>query len=712
MNDPGELRALLAEVSGAGGCAHPVRLAGSTLDVATGEFWEGAVPVACKDRRAAVCPACAERYRADAWHLVAAGLRGGKGVPEEVAQHPCLFVTLTAPSFGPVHARVGPERSGPCRPRRNADKCPHGVSRSCMLRHGPDDPVLGEPLCPSCFDYEGAVLWNAHLGQLWQRTTVLLVRHLARAGAMSERALRGAVRLSYVKVAEFQRRGLVHVHVVLRADGPEGPGSGPPRWVTPELLAGVVRSATSAAGVSGVGGTATVRWGAQGGATVIGAPVSGHRIPATAADEAPVDAAGVAAYVAKYATKGSESSGGLARRLGPSRSSPPAGSAPTSPGWSRRPGPSAPGPGSRRSACGPTPTPSATPGTSPPRAVVTRPPSAPYGPPGRAITSTPASGNPSGAMRAGATRATRPPRWPKRSLGPRRGYPGDVPGTVPALSTRENAPEEFLVRGTPGTAPGSRAGTVAWRDEAMTNPWIFDRLETHLALRSRGAAGRSAMARLAAGIETNGAGDPLELALGCHKPSCHQPGAGGSASVTVSGLIALARGDEVALLCVLVALRPALVKMARRLERSGTPGPEAASVVLAAATEAILTRRAVTAREVVAGTWTIARSTARRERRFAERHRPTAELPDVADVVEHGASTGERVPAVLEEAVARGVLSGSDAVLVHQTRVLGRPLVAVARAQGTTRAALDSSRRRAEGSLRSMLVGQGEGRCA
>ena len=39
------------------------------------------------------------------------GLTGGKGVPATVAAHPCLFVTLTAPSFGPVHARR--EKNGP-----------------------------------------------------------------------------------------------------------------------------------------------------------------------------------------------------------------------------------------------------------------------------------------------------------------------------------------------------------------------------------------------------------------------------------------------------------------------------------------------------------------------------------------------------------------------------------------------------------------------
>ena len=60
----------------------------------------------CGDRRASVCPPCAETYRADTYQLIRAGLAGGKGVPESVAVHPCVFATFTAPSFGPVHTRV------------------------------------------------------------------------------------------------------------------------------------------------------------------------------------------------------------------------------------------------------------------------------------------------------------------------------------------------------------------------------------------------------------------------------------------------------------------------------------------------------------------------------------------------------------------------------------------------------------------------------
>ena len=61
--------------------------------------------VACGNRRETVCPACSQVYKRDARQLVRAGLAGGKGIPETITTHPCVFATLTAPSFGPVHAR-------------------------------------------------------------------------------------------------------------------------------------------------------------------------------------------------------------------------------------------------------------------------------------------------------------------------------------------------------------------------------------------------------------------------------------------------------------------------------------------------------------------------------------------------------------------------------------------------------------------------------
>jgi Replication initiator protein, pSAM2 len=95
----------------AGRCIQPVLLRGRVdhIDGATGELLHrystvhepsGVLPVACKTRRASRCPPCAEVYSADTYQFIRAGLSGGKGVPETVAAHPCVFTTLTAPSFG------------------------------------------------------------------------------------------------------------------------------------------------------------------------------------------------------------------------------------------------------------------------------------------------------------------------------------------------------------------------------------------------------------------------------------------------------------------------------------------------------------------------------------------------------------------------------------------------------------------------------------
>ena len=120
--------AWLAQATATGGCSRPVRLRGQVhhIDSATGEILrivstadapDGVIYTACGDRRASVCPACAETYRADTYQLIRAGLAGGKGMPESVAVHPCVFATFTAPSFGPVHARISrPSRAGPALP--------------------------------------------------------------------------------------------------------------------------------------------------------------------------------------------------------------------------------------------------------------------------------------------------------------------------------------------------------------------------------------------------------------------------------------------------------------------------------------------------------------------------------------------------------------------------------------------------------------------
>ena len=299
-------RSVLSEVDRAGLCSNPIRLRGMTLDRSTGELADGALVVACKDRRASVCPSCSRLYQEDAFQLVAAGIRGGKGVDPGVLEHPLLFVTLTAPSFGPVHQGSGASGSRLCRPRRRDPVCDHGSPLACFVRHDAEDQLIGEPLCSQCFDYLGAVLWNAHVPRLWERTSLQLYRQVAGTAGIGTSELRKVARLSYIKVVEFQRRGLVHLHVVVRADGADGPAEPPPPWIGSAVLARAVEGAVANAvvAVPGVPNSALrrARWGTQVDVRVLDPGREG-------------DSGGVAAYVAKYATKTADGSGSLAHPI-------------------------------------------------------------------------------------------------------------------------------------------------------------------------------------------------------------------------------------------------------------------------------------------------------------------------------------------------------------------------------------------------------------
>ncbi|GIH75136.1 replication initiator [Planobispora longispora] len=319
LNDPHYAR-WASQIRRTGGCRQPIHLRGHVehIDPATGALLhrystrtepDGVLRVPCKTRRASRCPACAEIYRADTYQLIRAGLVGGKGVPETVTAHPCLFVTLTAPSFGTVHARR--EKNGtvlPCHPRRDAATCPHGRVMSCTARHGADEMCLGEPLCPDCYDYAGSVLFNALAPELWRRFTEALRRRLAKLAGLTLRELREQAVVSFAKVAEYQRRGVVHFHAVIRLDGPDRPASPPPAWASAEALADAVRHAASAVAVTspaaGEEPARVLRWGTQ-------LDIRPITLDGELTDQA------VAGYIAKYATKAAECVGTLDRRVSP-----------------------------------------------------------------------------------------------------------------------------------------------------------------------------------------------------------------------------------------------------------------------------------------------------------------------------------------------------------------------------------------------------------
>ncbi|MET8457750.1 replication initiator protein RepSA [Streptomyces parvulus] len=287
-----------------GGCSNPIHLQGSTVtrDAKTGDVLYsysteqepgGRLRVACGNRRASRCPACAWTYAGDTYHLIRAGITGdeNKDVPATVRDHPRVFATLTAPSFGPVHNRPA---SGRCR---------------CGAQHAEADPALGTALDPERYDYAGAVLWNNHAGDLWRRFTIYLRREIAARAGITQAALREECRVSFGKVAEFQKRGAVHFHAVVRLDGPDGPDTFPPAWATVALLDAAIRAAAARVAVpvpaAGDFPARTLRWGTQ---------VDVQPIGALGREELTEQA--VASYVAKYATKAAETTGTVDRRIG------------------------------------------------------------------------------------------------------------------------------------------------------------------------------------------------------------------------------------------------------------------------------------------------------------------------------------------------------------------------------------------------------------
>ena len=299
----------LASMWRIGGCAAPVYLVGHTKVVdGTGAVVhvfssinqpKHMLAMACGNRRESRCGPCSFLHQGDTYQIVVSGLNGGKGVPGTVATHPRVFATVTAPSFGSVHRQVlmgsGKDR---CK-WRGQGTCEHGVRRSCHRQHILGDPLIGTPFCTQCYDYESAVLWNASAGALWNRFVLHVRRVVAAMGRVPASRLNEHVRISFSKVVEFQRRGSVHMHAVIRADGPGGPGDAPPDWVDLEVLQVAVKAAAMKVSVSVPttdGGTRVLKFGDQ----VDARPIVGGDVD----DRDQVSARGAARYVAKYVVKG------------------------------------------------------------------------------------------------------------------------------------------------------------------------------------------------------------------------------------------------------------------------------------------------------------------------------------------------------------------------------------------------------------------------
>ena len=298
------------QVARCGYCSHPVRLrgrvehrssSGRQVTYSTDGEPDRVLLIRCGNRRAAVCPSCAYEYAGDMWQLLYAGAAGGrKGVPESIRSHPLVFATLTAPGFGPVHT-TRTDRSGGsarCRPTRGTPrKCRHGRPTWCTAIHTEDDPRLGQPICPDCYDYPAHIAFNWHAPELWRRFSIAVRRALAHQTGLTAAEFGRRCRVSFVKVAEFQRRGVVHFHALIRLDGPGEDYQPPQISVDAAGLADAIRQAAAHVRltVETPGLALVLRFGEQIDIQTVNSGPTGELTPEHAAR-----------YIAKYATKSAE----------------------------------------------------------------------------------------------------------------------------------------------------------------------------------------------------------------------------------------------------------------------------------------------------------------------------------------------------------------------------------------------------------------------
>ena len=189
------------------GCSRPIEL-------------DTGLTVRCGSRIKSKCPSCAELYRGDWAAIARSGVFDGP-----VENYRFYLMTLTAPSFGRVH-RV------PKSTESRLTRC------GCGITHGLGDGGLrGVPLNPATYDYQGQVSWNRDSGVLWDRTR----RRMRDRWNSTE----------YFVVREWQERGVLHVHALVRIARSEAPNA--------DALGHAARTAVAVSKVDG----SLVEWGSQ-----------------------------------------------------------------------------------------------------------------------------------------------------------------------------------------------------------------------------------------------------------------------------------------------------------------------------------------------------------------------------------------------------------------------------------------------------------------
>src|SRR3984885_4035995 len=125
--------------------------------------------------------------------------------------------------------------------------------------------------------------------------------HAVRVVAVSGKIFRAQARLRYVKVAEYQARGVVHFHAVIRLDAPGEDYQPPPPGIDAAMLCDAIGQAVAVVRLPvlcGPGPARTLTCGAPQGTDM--RPIRRDDLTSTGR---PLNHQAVANYIAKYATK-------------------------------------------------------------------------------------------------------------------------------------------------------------------------------------------------------------------------------------------------------------------------------------------------------------------------------------------------------------------------------------------------------------------------
>jgi DNA-directed RNA polymerase specialized sigma24 family protein len=242
-----------------------------------------------------------------------------------------------------------------------------------------------------------------------------------------------------------------------------------------------------------------------------------------------------------------------------------------------------------------------------------------------------------------------------------------------------------------------------WRDGAMTTPRsALTLLADHLAMLSPREDGAHALERFAAaGLDLSGTGD-----LDAVVDQCRPPDGRARRDEVLGVLVPLALHDEMAAQCTLVVLRPELARMARLLARGPLDLEEAQSEMVAIGWEVVTGRRSrgsstTGPATLVNAIWTETRRCAGLRRRGLI---DVIALGEDFDVPAPDVDPLERWPGLLASAVAHGVLTSRQLVIIAQSRMEGRPLTEVAAALRRPWGTVYQERRRGEEALRKFAL--------